>query len=76
MEDTKIKPINQLIQRDRDIAQRVDSGYRRARTHFEPMVVELMKIDCGDLDCSFCPWFHQEKGCILTGLSSIFSDRI
>lgn len=70
-----IQKAEQHLTAEQLIEQRVTSGYRRARTMFEPLINELMKIDCGDLDCSFCKWYHQDKGCILTGLSSIFSDH-
>lgn len=73
MEETDV--ISTIIQSDREIGQRVVSGYRRARREFESTVNELMRVDCGDFDCDFCPWFHENKGCVLTALSAVFSDH-
>ncbi|MCK9577426.1 MAG: hypothetical protein M0R51_16100 [Clostridia bacterium] len=70
-----IQKSEQHLTAEKLVEQRVTTGYRRARMMFEPLVDELMKIDCGDLDCDFCPWNHEDKGCVLTALSSIFSDH-
>ncbi len=70
-----VQKAEQYLKAENMVEQRVTAGYRRARMMFEPLVDELMKIDCGVFDCSFCPWFHEEKGCVLTALSSIFSDH-
>ncbi len=70
-----IQRAEQHLKEEKMIEQRVTAGYRRARMMFEPLVDELIRIDCGDFDCDFCPWHHEEKGCVLTALSSIFSDH-
>ena len=57
-----IQRIEQYLKEEKMVEQRVIAGYRRARMMFEPLVDELMKIDCGDFDCDFAHGIMRKKG--------------